>query len=274
MDILYLIQKEGLRRGLSQKTIKTYKQCVKQFLNKCNKPIRKISKKDVKDYIDCLIGLGVCGNTINVHLCSLKFMLQEILGKSVMLKIRFSKTPKSLPTVLTKEEVVRIINSIENKKHKLLIKLMYSAGLRVGEVVRLKPKDLELDKGYGWVRRGKGNKDRLFIIAKCIKYELSEFVKDVDSNFYIFKGNKSHLSVRSVQEIVKKSVKESNVRKKVHPHTFRHSFATHLIEDCYDIAAVQFLLGHSKTDTTMIYVHMASPKMISVISPLDRLDVE
>lgn len=169
MDVVELIKKEGFRRGFSIRTIIIYCFCVEQFLKKCHKEPRKITKKDIKDYIDELIEKGACGNTINVHLNSLKFLLQEILCKRVLLKIKYSKTPKEMPTVLTKEETLDLINSIDNPKHKLMIELMYSAGLRLSELVNLRVRDFEFSKGYGWVRKGKGNKDRLFIIAEELK---------------------------------------------------------------------------------------------------------
>jgi len=112
-----------------------------------------------------------------------------------MAYIRYSKTPKSLPTVLTKEEVTKLISAIENPKHGLMVKLIYSAGLRVSELVHLKAKDLELDKNYGWVRRGKGNKDRLFIIAKNLKNEMKESIPKYKfaSAIRVEKVNKNNL---------------------------------------------------------------------------------
>ena len=152
-------------------------------------------------------------------------------------------------------------------KHKLIVQLMYSAGLRVNEAVSLRREDFEIDRGIGWVRNGKFRKDRMFIIAKSIEEELREWIKDQDS--FVFKGRNGHLTTRSVQEFVKAAAKEAKIDKRVRPHTLRHSFATHLIENGYDVATVQSLLGHSSPNTTMVYVHTASPTMLSVRSPLD-----
>ncbi|MBS3122826.1 tyrosine-type recombinase/integrase [Candidatus Woesearchaeota archaeon] len=276
-DNLYLpdlITKHGLRRGLSHRTIKTYRQCIKKFFSTCNKHPLEVNKKDIHDYLDNLIQKGAGGNTINVYLNSLRFLYFDVFNKKFMVRIRFSKTPKTLPTVLTKEEVKRLINAIDNTKHKLIVKLLYSAGLRVSELVNLKICDLELDKNYGWVRHGKGDKDRLFIIAKTIKYELISYITDenLTSESWLFEGTKyNHLSVASVKMIIKKAARKAKIAKNVHHHTLRHSFATHLIENEYDVLSVQSLLGHSKADTTMTYLHMASPKMINVKSPIDDL---
>lgn len=274
MDIPELIRREGLRRGLSPKTIKTYKYCVERFLSKCKKDINKITKKDIKKFMDKLIEKNRAGNTLNVYLNSIKFLMENILGKRLFYNIKYSKIPKRLPTVLTKEEISKLFNVIENPKHKLIIRLMYSAGLRVNELVSLRVKDFEFDKNYGWVRQGKGKKDRLFIIAESLREDLKKFIKEnnMDYSDYLFKGNKNRqISTETINAIIKKAAKKAGIKKNIHCHTLRHSFATHLIENGYDVNSVQSLLGHSKTETTMIYVHMASPRMINVKSPLDNL---
>lgn len=270
MDVLYLLKRETYRRGMSQRTTLTYCQCVKQFLQYCKKDPKCVTKKDIKDYLDTLIDKGACGNTINVHLNALKFLMEEILCKRIMLKIKYSKTPKTMPVFLTKEEVMRLFNAVDNSKHKLILELMYSAGLRVSEVVNLRKQDLEFERGIGWVRKGKGNKDRPFIIAKCLEAKLKQHCDSVVN--FLFEGRKGrHLHIRSVQEIVKNAAKKAKINKNIHPHSLRHSFATHLIENGYDVATVQPLLGHNSAETTMMYVHMANPRITNVKSPYDTL---
>lgn len=260
--------------GITPKTIKTYKYCVEKFLNYYKKDINKITKKDVKDYMDKLIEKKNAGNTLNVNLNSIKFLMENILGKKLLYNIKYSKVPKTLPTVLTKEEIRTLFDNIKNSKHKLLAELMYSAGLRVNELVNLRVMDFEFNKNYGWVRRGKGNKDRLFIVAKRLNERLQEFIEENKLNYesYLFKGNKrNHISKETINMIIKNSGKKAGINKRIHCHTLRHSFATHLIEDGYSVSDVQSLLGHKSPETTMIYVHMASPKMINIKSPLDSL---
>lgn len=274
MDFINLMVKEALRRGYSLKTIRAYVQCTKQFFRIFRKDPKSVTKKDIISYVDILIGRQASGNTINVHLNALKFLLEGILGKKVLLNIRYPKTPKRLPVVLTKQEVISLFDSVENPKHALILKLMYSSGLRLSELVHLKKKDLELEKNLGWVRNGKGGKDRLFIVAEKLKDSLKQHIESNCTSYdsWIFTGCKGrHLSQRSVQEIVRSAARKAGIQKGIHPHTLRHSFATHLIEDGYDLASVQFLLGHTSIQTTMIYVHMSSPKMINVRSPLDSL---
>ena len=181
-----------------------------------------------------------------------------------------------MPTVLDKEEIVNLINSIENKKHQLMIKLIYSAGLRVSELLNLKVHDLNLINNFGYVRSGKGNKDRLFIIADSLKQELFDYIIDnrLNQDSYIFKSYRGMMSPRSVQEILKKAAKKAKIEKRVHPHTLRHSFATHLIENSYSVSEVQSLLGHKSPETTQIYLHVATPNFLSVRSPLDDLQLK
>lgn len=199
-------------------------------------------------------------------------MTEQLLFKNWRLNIRYSKVPKALPTVLSKDEVADLIDSIENAKHKLMVSLMYSAGLRLSELVHLRIKDFELGNNYGWVRHGKGDKDRLFILSGKLKESILQLIQNKPYDSYLFNGNKgNHISKESVYMIVKKAAKKAGIIKNVHPHTLRHSFATHLIENNYDVCSLQSLLGHNSPQTTMAYVHIASPKMIDVKSPFDTL---
>ncbi len=271
MDIIYLMKKAMFRRNYSHKTIVSYVQCVKQFLQFCKKDFKYVKKKDIQDYLDHLVDKKLSGNTLNVHIHALKYVFEEILRKRVTWRIRYAKTPKKLPVFLTKEEIIRLFDAVKNPKYKLLLELIYSAGLRVGEAVKLKKEDLEIDRNIGWVREGKGRKDRPFIIAEIIKLKLKNHIENSNSD-YVFPGNKlCHVSIRTVQEIIKKAAKDAKISKNIHPHTLRHSFATHLIENGYDIAAIQPLLGHTRADTTLVYVHLASPKMFKIRSPYDDL---
>src|SRR3989338_2222821 len=123
-----------------------------------------------------------------------------------------------------------LLNSITNPKHRLMAKLMYSAGLRVSELVRLKPENLDIRNGYGWVRHGKGNKDRMFIIAESIKEELASYISKecVSLSSYIFRGFNGPITTATVRSVIKNATKKARITKNAHPHTLRHSFSTHL----------------------------------------------
>jgi integrase/recombinase XerD len=275
MDIVELMKKELLRRHYSPRTLESYVFCLNKFLLWCkDKEPRRITKHDIKGYLDCLCEKGLAASTLNLHQQALKFALENVLNKRFFIHLPYSKLPKRLPEVLTQEEVVRLFKAIENPKHSLMVRLLYSAGLRVSELVNLRVRDFDFGNGYGWVRKGKGSKDRLFVLSEQIKRELLVFIKDnglaVDD--WVFGGRlQAHLRTRTVYAIVKQASAKAGLGKRVHPHTLRHSFATHLIENGYDVIRVQALLGHSSPDTTMIYVHMASPELLDVQSPYDSL---
>ena len=274
MDLIYEMKKEMFRRKYSARTIKAYVFCVQKFIKWFPNEFKRATKDDVKRYLQHLCEKDMSASTLNLYLQSIKFALEEVIGKpKFWVNLPYSKVEKALPEVLSKEEVVRIFSAIHNKKHWLLVKLMYSAGLRVSETVHLKVKDLELRRNFGWVRKGKGNKDRLFIIARKLNPELKEWIdmENLKLNSWLFSGRNSHLTARSVQEMIKKAIKTANIQRNIHPHTLRHSFATHLIENGYSVADVQLLMGHNSPNTTMMYVHMASPSMINIKSPLDDL---
>ena len=275
LDIIELVQKEMFRRKYSERTICSYLFCLRQFFKYCHKEPRKITKKDIKDYLDNLQERNKTGSTINIHLNALKFAMEEILNKNFMVRIKYSKTPKTLPSVLSKDEVFKPIKSIHNEKHRLMTRLMYGAGLRVSELTNLKVKDLDFENNCGWVRHGKGNKDRVFILPDSLKEEIIKHIKEKNITFdsWLFGSYNGHISSRTLQVIIKKAAKEAKIKKNVHPHTLRHSYATHLIENGYDVASVQSLLGHNSAETTMIYLHIAKPKMINVKSPLDSLQL-
>lgn len=273
MDLIYNLQREMLRRGYSGRTIKTYCQCINKFMNFCKKELNKINKTDIKDFIDTYVDKDSPGSTINVNLNAIKFLFEEMLNKRVTLKIKYSKVAKALPVFLTKEEVIKLFNAVSNEKHKLILELMYSAGLRVSEALNLKRIDFEFDRSIGWVRKGKGNKDRPFIIAECLSSRLKDYINlnCENINSYLFLGRNGKLSVRSVQEVIKKAAKRAGIEKNVHPHTLRHSFATHLIENGYSVGVVQPLMGHNSAETTMTYIHLANPKILNVRSPYDDI---
>lgn len=274
MDILYLMKKEGHRRKFSYKTIKTYCFCVHKFLMWCQKEPKKVSKKDVRDYIEFLDKDKKSGNTLNVYLNSIKFMIEEILHKNWKLNIKYSKIPKKLPIVYTMEEIFEIINGIMNEKHRMIISLIYSAGLRVSEVIKLKINDFEFSNGFGWVRDGKGGKDRIFVIADNLRDIILKFVyeNNLGKMDYLFFGRKGyHISDSSVRMILKKVKRKIRLVKRIHPHALRHSFATHIIEKGNDVCSLQSLLGHSNINTTMTYVHASPKRMVNVKSPYDDL---
>lgn len=274
VDIEKSVRKECLRRRLSPRTAKTYLYCINRFLNHTRKTIDKISKKDVRLFLESLSEKDKAGSTMNVYHMALRFLFENALEKRMWIDIKYSKTPRRLPEVLSKDEVKRLIDSIKNFKHQLMICFMYSSGLRVSELINMKVKDLNLEKNFGFVRNGKGGKDRLITLSKNLIPAINKLIinEKLEEESYLFQSNRGKkYSIRTIQKIVDKSAKLCGIKRNIHPHTLRHSFATHLVENGYDITNVQALLGHKSPETTLVYTHIASPNLVNTKSPLESL---
>ena len=211
-----------------------------------------------------------------VFLASLKYAYINILKKDITLGIKRPRKEQRIPSVLSKEEVIRLIDSIPNKKSNLMISLIYAIGLRVSELVNLKVSDLDFGGQTGYLRQAKGNKDRTFNIPESLFKSLKEQAeKQKEKNQeYLFTGLKGKLTTRNIQKMVQKAAKKSGIGKEIHPHTLRHSFATHLLENGTDVRYIQQLLGHSSLDTTQIYTHISREQIKKIKSPYDSLKKE
>ena len=202
-------------------------------------------------------------------IAALKFYYTEILEKDFT-KIKAPKKEKTLPEVLTKEEIKILIANTQTKKSKLILSMLYSSGLRVSELVNLRPENLKFEENLGWVRKGKGSKDRVFIFSEKIAKDIQNYLKKRPNNNFIFSKEKP-LTTRNIQKIVKNARLRASLSKKVTPHTLRHSFATHLLEAGTDIRLIQSLLGHASLNTTQIYTHVSTEQLKKVENPLDKL---
>lgn len=272
MDCLDELDRESRLRGLSGKTAKSYKYHCKNFLEFVDKDAMLVRKNDVKDYLLHLIDEGYMTSTIRLAAASIQFLYSEVLKHDLDFSgVRIPKREKKLPKVLSKKEIGKMIDSLENLKHKLILMFLYGSGLRVSEVARLKIGDLDTERNTVRVRQGKGKKDRMTLLPEKLKEPLLQyFVTRNDSSAYIFPGRNGHLTVKSVQKIVAKAAKLAGLNKKVTPHMFRHSFATHLLEEGLDIRYIQKLLGHSRVSTTQIYTNVSRFDLKDINSPLDR----
>jgi len=274
MDVGELIRNEGLRRGLRYETIRTYLNCLNKFFRIYQINPFLIKKSDILNYLAQLKKWNKSDNTINVHLNALKFFYEKVLNKKLTIKIEHQRVRRQLPTFLDKEETQKLFMAITNPKHQLMIKLLYATGMRVSELSNLRVKDFEFNNNYGWIRDGKGGKDRLFVVALKLKKELLYWVSinNLKDDEWLFSGRgKNHISTQTIQLIIKNAARNARIKKNVHPHTLRHSFATHLIQNGYAVTEVQPLLGHNSINTTMIYLHLASPNLLNIRSPFDSL---
>jgi len=256
-------------RGFSQETVKAYLFHNKKFLEFVSKPVEEVSEEDVKSYLAYLISdKKLAASSVALARSALTFYYNELLGKTITIKT--PKIPKKIPVVLTKEEVRKLMSSTKSSKHRLIIELLYSSGLRLSECINLKIDDLELADRIGWVRSGKGGKDRMIILSDRLVKSIKEATSNKKAG-YLFEGRNGPMTARAVQKALAKSAERAKIRKKVHPHTLRHSFATHLLEAGTDIRKIQILLGHSNLSTTQIYTSVSTTELKKVRSPLDDL---
>ena len=264
--------KELEARGVSQRTIKSYLYYNQKFLAFTGKSANYIDRNDVNSFLSNLKQKGLSNNTLAHITAALKFYYQTVLGRKFFFGIRYPRRERKLPTVLTREEVKRMIEITKNPKHRLLIELAYGSGLRVSEVVKLKLKDFDFENKSIFVRQGKGRKDRKTILPENLITKIKENFTEKDGEQFLFLGYKnSHLSIRSAQKIIKKSAYLAKINKNIYVHALRHSFATHLLENGFDIKHISDLLGHRRLETTQIYLHLSSDFIKNVKSPLDDL---
>lgn len=260
-------------RGFSRQTSKMYLFYNTKFLGYIKKSPEDVTDDDIKEFLAHKMSDHALSNTsIALIKASLKFFYTDMLGKNLSL-IKTPKASKKLPVVLSRKEIKDILDNTQNLKHRLMVELLYSTGLRLSECINLKYSDMDLNDGIGWVRLGKGAKDRIFIVSEMFRKDLLEYIEKTgaDGKGLIFSVNGRKMSPRGIQHAIKVSAERAGIEKDVHVHTLRHSFATHLLENGVDIRKIQKLLGHSNLQTTQIYTQVSSEEIKKIKSPLDAL---
>jgi site-specific recombinase XerD len=255
-------------KGYSIKTIKSYNFTIKKFFRYLKNSELNLNHQSVKYY---LLSLDLSTNSVRLEYAALRFLFREILKMPFTIEdIPLKKKKKTLPKVLSQHQIKQILESTKNLKHKLIIKLLYSSGIRLQELINLKKIDIDFDRNILTVRKGKGGKDRITIISESIKLDLLKYYSL--TNFktpYVFEGRKGKYSKKSVQLVLKKAGNKLGFN--LTPHMLRHSFATHLLEQGTDIRYIQKLLGHSSLSTTQIYTKVSTNDLSKIKNPLDNL---
>lgn len=255
----------------SKYTIRNYLKANERLFDSINKSPDEITEDDLKLFIAENLSEH-SSMSIILFLSAIKFAYSTILKKDITQSIKRPKREKKFPSVLTKEEVKKLLDSVNTKKSKTMLSLMYACGMRVSELVGLKKEDLNLEERIGFIRQGKGKKDRIFNIPLFLYDDISEIISSKQNGDFLFSGPKGALSTRNVQKIVKNATKKAGINKEVHCHTLRHSFATHLLENEVDIRKIQELLGHADLSTTQIYTHISTEELKKIKSPLDEIE--
>lgn len=264
-------------KGYSYNTIEAYLGHMRRFLDQISHNDvtneKEINSKSIQDYLLHLLIVEKSSHSyVNQAISAIKFLFQYSLNQAAPpIEIPRPKREEKLPNVLSQSEVHRIFESVKNIKHKTLLVLTYSAGLRVSEVVQLAVEDIDSQRMLIHVRMAKGKKDRYTILSKAALEILRQYARVHRLNEWLFPGEEegTHLTERSAQKIFMAALKRADIKKDVSIHSLRHSFATHLLENGTDLRYIQELLGHKNSKTTEIYTHVSQKDLSRIRSPLD-----
>ncbi|NQY31118.1 MAG: tyrosine-type recombinase/integrase [Flavobacteriaceae bacterium] len=268
----YLIKLELKRYAYN--TAKTYISLFEKFINRFYKiPLNELTENEIRQYLKELNDQSKSNSYIHQAINSIKFYFEIVLGMpNRFYEIERPRPQTTLPKVLSIEEVMALINNTNNYKHRCIVSLLYSAGLRRSELINLNLTDIDSDRMLIHVKNAKGNKDRYTILSKTTLIDLRIYFKKWRPKKFLFEGPKGNqYSPSSVLKIVNKAGEKANIKKRVTPHMLRHSFATHLLENNTDLRYIQSLLGHSSSTTTEIYTQVATKFLQVVQSPLDLI---
>jgi len=278
-------KKELIKKYEHQLTLKNYSNStIQSYLNGLHKfidflkggQVTTVSGQTLSDFLmSCKKQEGYSYSSMKQMVASLRFLYEEVLRKEIDFDFNIGmKKPTRIPVVLSVQEVERFLNSFTNIKHKAIFTLLYSAGLRIGELLNLKINDIDSDRMQIRINQGKGLKDRYSILSEKVLKLLREYVKEYQPKDYLFEGQDGgKYSSSSIQALMRKHKKMCKINKKATPHTLRHSFATHLLDNGTDTRFIQKLLGHKHISTTQIYTHVSSRTLKDVESPIEQLNL-
>ena len=265
------LQKLQLKK-YAQNTVNAYVNCFEVFINYYeDRPLMELNENDIRAYLEHLVKLKKSDSYMNQAINSIKFYYEVVQGMpNRFYAVERPRKKHTLPKVLSKEEVMKLIAHTNNIKHKCIVSLLYSAGLRRSELLNLKVSDIESSRMLIRVEGAKGNKDRMTILSKTLLVDLRAYYKEYRPEKWLFEGPKqAQYSPTSVAAILKSASKKARIQKRITPHMLRHSFATHLLENGTDLRYIQTLLGHNSSKTTEIYTHVAMNSFNGISSPLD-----
>lgn len=267
-------------RGRTQNTIKNMVWSIKNFSKFYNQPPELLGEQDIINYLDyCINQKKLCRGTVNAINSALKFFYVVTLERSWSdLRIPKIRYDKKLPSYLSKEEVKVLLDTISYLKHKAILSTIYSSGLRVSEAINLRISDIMSKEMKIRVRVGKRNKERYTLLSEKNLLLLRQYwkrfgYKNYSPDDYLFTSRKTgkQLTNRCIESAMERAVKKAGINRKATPHTLRHSFATHLMNDKVELVTIQALMGHSNIKTTSIYLHVKDYQTLNIASPLDRM---
>lgn len=276
MTVLRQRMLEDLRvRNRALRTQRTYISEVAKFARHYGKSPDQLGEEDVHRYQVHLVDKGTSWSLFNQAVSALRFLYRTTLGKDdVVKRIPFAKSPRKLPVVLSRQEVMQLLDKIANMKHLALLMLAYSAGLRLSELAHLRVTDIDSEQMVIHVHAGKGDKDRILPLSPLVLTILREYWREARPRDWLFSGKwpDRPITVSSIQKVLGKARETAGIKKNVTMHTLRHCFATHHLEAGTDLPTLQVLMGHSSLQTTSRYLHISTARLWSAKSPLDQIE--
>lgn len=266
----YLLKLE--LKKYANSTVKTYVTFFEMFINHFKeKRLETLDESDIRAFLQILIHKNVSNSYLNQVINSIKFYYETVLGMpNRFYEIERPRKEHKLPKVISKEEVIAIIEHTNNLKHRCIVQLLYGSGLRRSELLNLKLNDIDSKRMLIRVEGAKGNKDRLTLLSNNALKDLRMYFKEWKPKEFLFEGRKGgKYSPESVVQIVKQAANKAGIKQNVSPHILRHSFATHLLESNVDLRQIQVLLGHGSSKTTEIYTHVATNTFKTIKNPLN-----
>jgi integrase/recombinase XerD len=261
-------------RNFVEKTRNDYIRQVKTFTSFLGRSPDTATAEDLRHFQLHQTRTGIRPPSINGSVAALRFFFTVTLDRPEMARhLTFVREPRKLPAVLSPEEVARLLEAAPGPKYKAALSAAYAAGLRVSEVVALKVSDIDSERLLLRIEQGKGRKDRFAMLSPQLLELLRDWYRIARPAVWLFPGRDPilPLTTRQLARTVHAAANMAGIKKRVTPHTLRHSFATHLLEQKTDVRLIQVLLGHAKLDTTMLYTQVATNVIRAVMSPLDRL---
>jgi len=271
------------RRNYTPETARGYILAVKQFAEYIGKPPDLMGAEEVRRYQLHLINENkLAPSTVKTRMSALRFFYSKTIKRRDLNfdDMPFPKTPQKLPTVLSPDEVTRLINAASNLMHRTILMVLYGTGMRRTEVRMLKVEDIDSERMVIHIRKGKGSRDRDVPLTPKLLKTLRQYYRWKKPRSFLFPstsgslGEEQPISGKTVWNICSAAAKRAGLSKKVGPHTLRHSYATHLIEAGTDLRTIQLLLGHARLEHTLVYLHISRRHLQAAVNPLDQLDLQ
>lgn len=261
--------------NLAKSTIDGYVYGARQLAVYCKKPFTEIEPEDIYAFLVHLREVrGLSRDTMRIAACGIKYLYKHLLNrKDIVEEIPYPKKEKYLPEILNSKELYKLFNRTTNIKHRVFLKLVYSAGLRRSEACNILLSDIDSKKYQIHIRQGKGKKDRYVPLSNNVLLEARQYVRQEKPQHYLFNGRTKGkaISHESTAWIMEKAIIRAGITKKVSLHTLRHSYASHLLSMGVNLLVIQKLLGHEDIRTTMVYLHISSLYQKPFINPLGKL---